>query len=328
MGVAERVESLPAADRAAVEWLLESDEPALRRLTLTQVLGQPADAPEVLREGRRIHEGPVVRTLLSGQQPDGGFGVSAYGKWTGTHWRLLSLVELDVPPDDERLRRAFEHELAWIRSPGRLRRAGPVDGRYRRCGSQEGAALAIGVHLGMADDERVGAIARDLVEWQWPDGGWNCDIRPGATHSSFHESLKPLWSLHAYATAVGDEAASQAADRAAEFFLVHRLFRSERTGESYPKLLKLRFPAYWHYDILDGLLVLARIGRIDDPRAADALAELQARRLPDGRWRAAGRWWRPPGARTAAEVVDWGKDDIGNRLVTLRALMVLRSTSS
>lgn len=143
------------------------------------------------------------------------------------------------------------------------------------------------------------------------------------THSSFHESLKPLWALAEYSRVTGDSSAA-ASDRAAEFFLAHRLFRSEHTGEPYPKLLKLHFPTYWHYDVLDGLLVLARIGRIADPRTADALDEVEAQRLPDGRWRAGGRWWRPPGSRTAAEVVDWGRSG-PNRFVTLNALRVLRA---
>ena len=37
--------------------------------------------------------------LLAGQRRDGGFGVHPYRKWTGAHWRLVSLVELEVPPE-------------------------------------------------------------------------------------------------------------------------------------------------------------------------------------------------------------------------------------
>jgi len=324
LSLADWLQSLAtAADRAAVEWLLEFDEPAVRHLVLTEVLNMPAASPEVVEARDNVLDGPRVERLLDGQHADGGFGASAYAKWHGTHWRLIALTELGVPADD-RVRAAYEHELKWLRSPGRLGRAGPLDGRYRRCGSQEGAALAIGVHLGMAADERVAAIAGDLVEWQWPDGGWNCDIRPEASHSSFHESLKPLWALDAYARATADREAADAADRAAEFFLVHRLFRSERTGEAYPKLLKVHFPTYWHYDFLDGLLVMTRAGRVRDPRAEDALDRLESQRLADGRWRTGGRWWRPPGSKSASEVVDWGSKGT-NPFVTLNALRVLRA---
>ncbi len=67
-----------------------------------------------------------------------------------------------------------------------------------------------------------------------------------------------------------------------------------------------RYPPYWHYDILQALLVLSRLGKAGDPRASDALDELERRRLPDGRWQPGGYWWKPPPSTTAAEVVDWG----------------------
>src|SRR5712692_6771089 len=80
-----------------VDWLLESGDPSIRYLTLTNVLGQPADSREVLAAKKQIPNGPVVKTLLSWQRADGGFGVHPYQKWTGAHWRLVSLVELGIP---------------------------------------------------------------------------------------------------------------------------------------------------------------------------------------------------------------------------------------
>jgi hypothetical protein len=322
VGLQDRLAALDRRDRATVKWLLDSDEPAVRRLTLTHVLGLDGGVPEVLAAQKAIFDGPRVRGLLAGQQDDGGFGVGAYAKWAGTHWRLLALAELGVPPDD-RIRAAIEHELAWIGSPARLRRATPLTGRVRWCASQEGAALAACVWFGMAADERVSQLAHLLAEWQWPDGGWNCDVRPEAVHSSFNESLKPVWGLGAYAAATGDRLVGTAAERAAEFFLAHRLFRSHRTGEPQVKLLKPHFPTYWHYDFLDGLLALARIGRLSDGRTSDAIGELEGRRRPDGRWRAGGRWWRAPGSSGSnVEVVDWGSSG-PNQFVTLNALRVL-----
>jgi hypothetical protein len=42
--------------------------------------------------------GAKVTALLSGQRGDGGFGVHPYRKWTGAHWRLVSLAELVSRP--------------------------------------------------------------------------------------------------------------------------------------------------------------------------------------------------------------------------------------
>ena len=82
----------------AVNWLLGSGDPSVRYLTLTDVLDQPSDLREALAAKKQIPQGPVVKTLLSGQDADGGFGVHPYQKWTGAHWRLVSLVELGIPP--------------------------------------------------------------------------------------------------------------------------------------------------------------------------------------------------------------------------------------
>ena len=61
-------------------------------------------------------------------------------------------------------------------------------------------------------------LARSLVEWQWPDGGWNCDPRASGRRSSFHESLAPAWGLHEYWLATGAEWARDASRRAAELY--------------------------------------------------------------------------------------------------------------
>ena len=67
---------------AAVTWLLNCDEPAIRLMTRRDVLGEQAD-----EDAGQVLAGAKVTALLSGQQPDGGFGVHPYRKWTGTHWR-------------------------------------------------------------------------------------------------------------------------------------------------------------------------------------------------------------------------------------------------
>jgi hypothetical protein len=83
--------------RAAVAWLLGSGEPAIRLMTRRDPLGEQAG-----EDAGRVLAGARVTALLSGQQSDGGFGVRPYRKWTGAHWRLVSLVELAIPPREPR----------------------------------------------------------------------------------------------------------------------------------------------------------------------------------------------------------------------------------
>ncbi len=306
-----------------IEWLLASKEPGVVYQAKRDQLGEQ-DAPEA----KHVVDGPWVRTLLAGQTSDGGFGVNVYAKWAGAHWRLVSLVELGVPAGEPRCLAAAETVLAWL--TGRSHRAAvkTIDGLARRCASQEGNALAVCCRLGLAEDPRVQLLAESLLEWQWPDGGWNCDPRASGRRSSFHESLAPMWGLHEYGAATGEAAAKGAAARTAELFLQHRLFRAGGEGEPiHVSFVTLHYPPFWHYDILQALLVLSRMGLARDERASDAAQLIESRRLPDGRWRAGARWWKPPGSKGSnVEVVDWGRSG-PNEMVTLNALRVLQAAA-
>jgi hypothetical protein len=276
----------------AVAWLLASDEPAVRFLTRRDLLGSPAPA-----EAARVLEGPKVRALLAGQRADGGFGVHPYRKWTGAHWRLVSLVELAAPAGEPRLLAAAGTVLDWLTGDRHRRGIVVVDGLTRRCASQEGNALAVCCRLGLAGDPRVELLARSLVAWQWPDGGWNCDLRASGRRSSFHETLAPAWGLHEYRLATGAAWAGEAADRAAELFLQHRLFRSLGDGRVIDRRwLALHYPPYWHYDVLQALVVLARAGPRRRPPPARGSTCCCAAAWPT----AAGVSAAPGGGRPAA----------------------------
>ena len=262
----------------------------------------------------------MIAGLLSGQRPDGGFGVHPYSKWRGSHWRLVSLTELGVPQGSRAARAAADDVLAWIAAPSE-----PVviAGRERRHTSMEGNALAACCRLGMARDARVRHLVEVLLRSQWPDGGWNCDTRPEARRSSFHESLAPIWGLVEYHRATQHADALHAAERAAEVLLEHRLFRSRASGEVIlAEWLHIHWPHYWHYDYFQGLRAIDLVGRLDDPRAGEALDLLRSRRRPDGTWKTGGhKYWRRHG-ESNLEAVDWGD---AHEIVTAAALPLLQS---
>jgi hypothetical protein len=304
-------------------WLLRSSDPSVRYLALTEVLGRSVRTREVREARDAILGGPRVRALLRGQRRGGDFGRQPYAKWTGAHWRLVSLVELAIPAGHPAALRAVESVLGWLgRGSARW-----IDGRARIHAPQEGNVIAVCSRLGIARDPRVRGLVDRLLETQWPDGGWNCDSEPGASVSSIYETVTPMWGLAEYAHATGDCAAHAAALRAADVLLSRRLFRSRRSGAVVnPRWLELHYPLYWHYDVLHGLLLLQRIGLLADPRTREAFDLLEAKRRPDGTWRAAAHYWRPPaaGAASGAEAVDWGRAG-ANEMITLNALRVLRA---
>lgn len=265
-----------------------------------------------------------------------------YAKWQGAHWIMAALADIGYPPGDPTLAPVRDQLLdCWLNDSyfesfpcdtraGAYRGRGVpmMQGRFRRCASQQANALWSLLRLGLMN-ERAHQLAERLLHWQWPDGGWNCDKRPEACHSSFMETILPLRALSLYAREYRSADATAAAERAAEVFLDRSLYRGRRSGEVIKRdFVTLHYPLYWHYDILHGLKILAEAGRIHDPRCASALNLLIDKRLPDGGWPAEGRYYR-----TSAELAlgndhaDWGgtSKKSMNPWVTADALTVLHA---
>ncbi len=166
----------------AIEWLLGSKNPSVRYFTLKDLLDEPSNSTRLRVEQAKIPRGPFVKSLLSAQQSDGGFGVHPYSKWTGAHWRLVSLVELGIPTGHPGAVKMAGQVLEWLTGEKHRDGVKRVDGRVRAYASMEGNALAVCSKIELAGDERVRSMAESLLEWRWPDGGWNCDTRPEAEH--------------------------------------------------------------------------------------------------------------------------------------------------
>src|SRR5262249_4291368 len=137
------------------------------------------------------------------------------------------------------------------------------------------------------DDDRLDTVADHLLEQQMPDGGWNCRRRRGATHSSVHTTISALEGLRHYELQRRRKltAVRAAQRRGREFLLVHRLFRSHRTGAVIkPIFLKFSFPPRWHDDLLRALDYCQAVKAPRDERLSDAIDIVRSARLDDGTW--------------------------------------------
>ena len=177
------------------------------------------------------------------------------------------------------------------------------------------------MQLGL-DDARAAKLAKRLMSWQWPDGGWNCDKNPQAQRSSFMESLIPMRALNLYSIVTGSAEVKVSVQRASEIFLNRGLYKRQSNGKVMKyDFTKLHYPCYWHYDILFGLKVMAEAGFISDPRCKDALNLLESKRLSDGGFPA-----EKVNYTVNSSLVDWGQANKmkSNQFVTKDALYVLK----
>lgn len=326
-----------------VDTLLASDEPAIVWKTRVHLLGESPTSKANQTLAKAVQSSARVKKLLQNRQKSGQISCAkgVYAKWQGAHWILATLSDLGYPPGDKGLVGARDQVLdQWLQpffykefeaktKAEAYQGEGVVlmEGRYRRCASQQGYAIYYLLKLGL-EHERIHDLAERLYHWRWPDNGWNCDKDPRATKSTFIHTLHCMRGLHSYGTHYRDQKALRAAREAAEIFLTRRLFKRVTNGKLIrDEFVKLHYPLYWHYDVLFGLKALGELGLLGDKRCQDALDLLEQKRLKDGGFPAESRYYKvSQNIGLGHDFVDWGGTGKTrmNPWVTVDALAVLR----
>lgn len=302
-----------------LRWLLDGD-PAIRCQTLRDLCGAAESTVE--RERRNVARRGWGARLLAKQDPEGTWagGRSSDGglyhpKWISTTYTMLLLRDLGLPATNRQARKASRLLLE-----GGLQRDGGVNYGWR--GSSEtcitGMVLSI-LSSFEVDDSRLDTIADHLLAQQMSDGGWNCQRPRGATHASVHTTISVLEGLRSYEIHRRRKvrAVRAAQRRGRDFLLVHRLFRSHRTGDIIkPIFVRFSFPPRWHYDILRALDYFQAVNAPRDERLAEAVQIVSAARHKDGRWRLQNRYR----GKTFFELERLGRPSRWNTLRSLRVL--------
>jgi hypothetical protein len=283
--------SITANDRVVIHWLLAGD-PSIRWQVQRDLMG--ASERTVERERRQVARSGWGARLLARQKPSGlwAAGLSEDGglyhpKWTSTTYTMLLLRDFGLPPSNPRARKACTPLL----EQGIQRDGGINYGMWAKW-LRRGETCVTGMVLSILsyfqyDDARLDTLAKHLLDEQMPDGGWNCRRYAGATHSSVHTTISVLEGLHLYQTYRPRKARAIriAQERGREFLLIHRLFRSHRTGIVIkPIFLRFSFPPRWHYDVLRALDYFQAVQAPRDSRLEDAIGIVRQARRPDGRW--------------------------------------------
>jgi hypothetical protein len=303
-------------DKPVLDWLLRGDV-AIQYQARRDLLGED----DAGLRARVATEGWGKR-FLARRNPDGSWGERFYQpKWISSHYTLLDLRTLELPPDNALVRESIDKIAAEEKigdgGIGPAKTSGVsdvcVDGMFLNYASYFGAP-----------EESLRSIVDFVLAQRMDDGGFNClrNSTVGARHSSLHSTLSVLEGIREYAANGYRYRLTELEDAAAtgrEFILVHRLFRSHRTGEVIsPAMLRFVFPARWKYNILRALDYFRAAGTPWDERMSDALDIVASKRKPDGHWTL-------PAAHPGQ--VHFSMEEAGkpSRWNTLMALRVLRA---
>lgn len=301
-------------NRETIDWLLEGDV-SIRYQTYRDLLG--VDKTQLRNKIQT--EGWGLK-FLSLQHSNGHWGRGFYQpKWTSSHYTLLDLKNLQISPNNKAIQKSIATIFATEKAP---------DGGLNPIGTAKLSDVCVnGMALNYAcyfktKEEELKSLVDFILSQQMDDGGFNCMFhRKGAVHSSLHSTLSVLEGILEYErngyTYRLKELKKVKAD-SHEFILMHRLFRSDKTGEIIrPEFLKFCYPCRWHYDILKAMDYFQAANVKYDPRMNDAVNVILEKRTENGQWKLPAAY---PG-QTHFEMEPTGKPSRWN---TLRALRVLK----
>jgi len=300
-------------ERAVFDWLLEGDV-AIRFQAFRDLRGELK--PDLQQ---RIKNEGWGKAFLEKRNANGHWGQKYYQpKWISTHYTLLDLKNLNIEPEVPLIQETIMRVLATEKGP---------DGGILPIGSTRQSDVCVnGMFLNFAsyfkaEEEKLVSIVDFLLSQRVADGGFNCrSNRQGCVHSSLHSTLsvaEGILEYHRNGYAYRLPELLDAATSAREFILMHRLYKSDKTGAVIdPKMTMLSYPCRWRYDVLRALDYFQSAGVAYDPRMDDAIQLLYEKRRTDGKW--------PLQARHPGQVhFDMEKPGQPSRWNTLRALRVL-----
>ncbi|MHA1945590.1 MAG: hypothetical protein ACXAC6_03155 [Candidatus Hodarchaeales archaeon] len=269
-------------DPSTIDWLLSGD-PSIKWQVMKDLCS--ASSNEFEKERSKIELEGWGKKFLSYQDPEGTWAQGFYSpKWISTTYTLLLLRRLGINPLNENCRTGSE-----ILLNNGLHEDGGIN--YTKSKKKASETCITGLVLGILSyfqikDDKLDQIISYIISNQMTDGGWNCRYIRGATHGSFHTTLMVLEALHEYkqnySTSVSEISIMQ--EKAHEFLLSHRLYKSHRTGNIVDSnMTLLTFPQRWKYRVLSALDYFQAVNHPYDERFSDAV-ELILKKEKNGKW--------------------------------------------
>ena len=266
--------------KKTLSWLLQGD-PSVR----WQVKRDLIDRTDFDLDRQKIATEGWGKQLLDKQDPEGTWAGRFYSpKWISTHYTTILLRRLGLPQNNPQAQKA-----CWIMLENGFQ---PNGGISYWPNWPLGETCLTGMTLSMLayfqiDDNRLEKVLECLTEQQLPDGGWNCRFPKQKVH---HSSMNTTYSVLDGLYELGKfkphllPRIIDLRNKAHEFLLIHRLFKSDKTGRIISsQMTRLSFPPRWHYQVHLILDYFQKINHPYDERFTDAI-DLLKKKEKNGTW--------------------------------------------
>jgi len=299
-----------------IDWLLEGDA-AIAYQTYRDLLDDNRLDLKV-----KISEEGFGKRLMEFQQPNGHWGGGYYSKkWTSTHYTLMELRRLNINPSPQ-IKKAIDNILDShiLNSDG----SKPEKHTWIINDICMYGMLLHAFAYFKVDERKLVSTIDFILARQLPDGGYNCEFGRSSKivrHSSLHSTISIIEGMTTYLDngyVYRKNEIIKQRQEAVEFILMHRLFKSDKTGLIIKKsFLMLSYPPRWKYDILRALDAFREAKVPYDMRMDEAIEVLMKKRRIDGTW---------PVQQKYQGLVHFDMEPTGgpSRMNTLRVLRVLK----
>ncbi len=294
-----------------IPWLLEESHPEIRYLTLKDIIGDGAASQDLAESRRAIRQSARLKQMLAAAG-GGVLGDSAHFDifYRGSMWCFAEAVERGLDRGEPEMEKTAGFLFSRCQKPsgGFILNWKPEIEVSCRTGDMVRHLVRAGY-----DDERVRRAVEWILEHQRADGGWlHCPLSGKKdvisllmfrkAGSGLARETDPGVPSCVFATAACLSAlvhyneihrnCSAPIAKAAEFLLSNRLFLKAQSRELPICLGGYRegdfslpgYPVLSQYDVLYGLMILARAGFFSDPRTGEAFNHIVSRQNDDGSW--------------------------------------------
>ena len=314
---------------SVTDWLLEENQPSIRYLALTELLGKSQKDSEVKSAKEHIARVGWAKEIVEKQTSSESWINKSRiwaPKYVSPFWTLLVLSDLGLTKEEAAIDQACQ---IW------LKRFATEDGGFNAYSKKEGHLCITGnmaralVKFGYADHPKVRRAFQWCVKSQSVRGGWSCWNWGKHRSGSNLDSWEPLSAFAVYPRQKWTRSMKLAVERGADFYLARELHRQ---GTHYEPWYRFHYPHHYYYDLLVGLDFMTALGYTNDKRLDFAISLLKKKRRSDGRWSLdainpdpespQGRWNRdhPEQASTPLALE---KPGAPSKMITLNALKVL-----
>lgn len=318
------------------DWLLEEENPSVRYFALKNLLDRPDDDADVRAARRELMQTGIVPDILQRQrEPE---YLQAYPrfytyKYKGLVWSLIALAECGAEPTpqireqceylfenaQERQDGGFSQSIAARTGGGRITEVIPC---------LTGNMVWSLIRFGYLDDPRL----QKGIEWinrfmRFNDGIANDPQVPPydhfemcwGAHTCHMGVVKALKGLSAVPTEKRTEETKDTIKKAAEFLLIHHIYKRSHhlDRKSKPGWLKFGFPLMYQTDVLEILDILTALG-IRDSRMDDAVKIVIEKQDGMGRWKVENTY------NSDRMLASFGHMNEQSKWITLRAMRILK----